>query len=71
VLFRSEEAYAAGFEDMHRRVPSLEKLARLAGFRPSTPLAQIVDRVVRHFQDQRELVASRPEPIRLMEAAGS
>jgi UDP-glucose 4-epimerase len=66
-----EEAYAAGFEDMHRRVPSLEKLARLAGFRPSTPLAQIVDRVVRHFQDQRELVASRPEPIRLMEAAGS
>ena len=53
-----EEAYAAGFEDMHRRVPCLEKLVRLTGYRPSTPLSQIVDLVVLHAQEGRELMAS-------------
>jgi len=37
-----EEAYAPGFEDMLRRRPSLAKLERTTGFRPRTPLAQII-----------------------------
>ncbi len=41
-----DEAYAAGFEDMQRRVPSVEKLQRLVGFRPSTPLSEIVNDVL-------------------------
>ena len=45
-----EQAYEAGFEDMLRRMPSLEKLERLTGFRPATPLEEIVDRVMTHFQ---------------------
>jgi|SRR5579864_1011993 len=40
-----DEAYEPGFEDMARRVPSLEKLVRLAGFRPTTPLPTIIDKV--------------------------
>jgi len=44
------EAYAAGFEDMHRRVPDVAKLERTTGFRPSTPLSEIIRDVV---QDQR------------------
>ena len=44
-----DQAYEPGFEDMHRRVPSLEKLQKLIGFRPSTPLTEIVDRVVAYF----------------------
>jgi UDP-glucose 4-epimerase len=44
------EAYAAGFEDMMRRVPDVSKLERLTGFRPRTPLDQIVADVV---ADQR------------------
>jgi UDP-glucose 4-epimerase len=44
-----DEAYEPGFEDMARRVPSVEKLVRLAGFRPSTPLPVIIDKVVAHF----------------------
>ena len=44
------EAYAAGFEDMMRRVPDVSKLERLTGFRPRTPLSQIVADVV---ADQR------------------
>jgi UDP-glucose 4-epimerase len=48
-----EEAYEPGFEDMPRRVPSVEKLERLTGFRPTIPLAQILDRVIEHFQKKR------------------
>jgi UDP-glucose 4-epimerase len=61
-----DEAYEPGFEDMARRVPSLEKLVRLAGFRPSTPLPVIIDQVVAHFAARHRLVpafASRPERI--------
>ncbi|MEP7344037.1 MAG: NAD-dependent epimerase/dehydratase family protein [Gemmatimonadaceae bacterium] len=44
------EAYAAGFEDMMRRVPDVSKLERVTGFRPRTPLSQIISDVV---ADQR------------------
>jgi UDP-glucose 4-epimerase len=39
-------AYGPGFEDMCRRVPSLEKLERHIGFRPTTPVEEIVDLVL-------------------------
>jgi UDP-glucose 4-epimerase len=45
-----DQAYEPGFEDMPRRVPSLEKLERLTGFRPTARLSEIVDRVVEHFE---------------------
>jgi UDP-glucose 4-epimerase len=45
------EAYAAGFEDMMRRVPDVTKLERVTGFRPRTPLSRIVADVV---ADQRQ-----------------
>ena len=48
-----EQAYEPGFEDMPRRVPSLEKLVRLTGHRPRMTLIEIVDRVVAHFQKKR------------------
>lgn len=41
-----EEAYAEGFEDMQRRVPDLSKLEDAVGFKPSTPLEEIVEDVV-------------------------
>lgn len=40
-----DEAYGPGFEDMFRRVPSLDKLQRLIGYRPLTPLSTIIDKV--------------------------
>ena len=40
-----DQAYEAGFEDMPRRVPSLEKLERLTAFRPAIQLLEIIDRV--------------------------
>jgi UDP-glucose 4-epimerase len=47
-----DQAYEPGFEDMPRRVPALEKLEKLAAFRPSIPLTDIVDGVVTYFQDK-------------------
>jgi UDP-glucose 4-epimerase len=38
--------YGPEFEDMDRRVPSLEKLERLVHYRPSTSLEPIIRRVV-------------------------
>lgn len=37
-----EQAYVAGFQDMQRRRPSVEKLHRVTGFRPRTSLAEII-----------------------------
>jgi len=40
-----EEAYGEGFEDMQRRVPSLEKANGLIGYRPTKTLADIINDV--------------------------
>jgi UDP-glucose 4-epimerase len=45
-----DEAYEPGFEDMMRRVPSVEKLHALTGFRSKTSLNEIIDRVALFFQ---------------------
>jgi UDP-glucose 4-epimerase len=38
------EAYEAGFEDMRRRKPVVDKLAATIQFRPETPLCTIIKR---------------------------
>jgi len=48
-------AYPAGFEDMQRRVPSTTKLEAEIGFRPLTPIREIVEAVVEH-ERRSELV---------------
>lgn len=49
-----DQAYEAGFEDMMRRVPAIEKLYALTGFRPRISLNEIIDRVVAFFQQKTE-----------------
>jgi len=51
------EAYGQGFEDMMRRVPSVEKLEKTIGFKPQTPLSTIIEEVV---AEQRELARANP-----------
>ncbi len=53
-----DQAYEPGFEDMQRRVPALEKLEDLTGFRPRTQLPEIVDRVAAYLASKRELVTA-------------
>src|SRR5580698_7239330 len=49
-----DQAYEPGFEDMPRRVPALEKLEGLTGFRPAIPLNDIVDGVIAYFRDKQD-----------------
>lgn len=56
-----DQAYEPGFEDMLRRVPSLKKLARMANFSPGTPLHEIVDSVIAHFQGKVPAVTPEAE----------
>jgi len=49
-----DRAYEPGFEDMMRRVPSVDKLEALTGFRPSTSLNEIIDRVAAFFRQETE-----------------
>lgn len=54
-----DRAYEPGFEDMMRRVPSVDKLHALTGFRPQTSLNEIIDRVTAYFRQKEESVAPR------------
>ncbi len=65
-----DQAYEPGFEDMPRRVPSLEKLVSLTGFRPSTSLVDIVDRVIAHCKKRTD-ARRAPIPDRLTAQAAS
>lgn len=46
------EAYAPGFDDMRRRVPSIEKISQLTGFYPRYSLDETLQRVINY---EREL----------------
>ena len=50
-----DEAYAAGFEDMQRRVPDVRKLEHAIGYRLNTPLERIIGDVV---AEQRAMLAA-------------
>ena len=72
VLVPYEEVYGPGFEDMFRRVPSLAKLERLIGYRPTTPLETIIDAVASEMRSRApegsaapldgDFAASVPQP---------
>src|SRR6202008_4251680 len=49
-----DQAYEPGFEDMMRRVPCVDKLHSITGFRPQTSLNEIIDRVTTYFQSKSE-----------------
>ncbi|MEO6656175.1 MAG: nucleoside-diphosphate sugar epimerase, partial [Pyrinomonadaceae bacterium] len=40
-----DEVYGAGFEDMQRRVPNLEKARNLIGYQPTRSLDDIINDV--------------------------
>jgi UDP-glucose 4-epimerase len=46
------QAYGIGFDDMSRRLPSIEKISRLTGFRPKVSLHEIVDRMIAKSREE-------------------
>lgn len=56
-----DQAYEPGFEDMMRRVPSVDKLYGLTGFRPQTKLSEIIDRVSSYLREKQ--TAAKPRAV--------
>jgi len=54
-----DQAYEAGFEDMPRRVPNLEKIRRLVGYTPTIGLDEILRRVIAHTRTAMEPAGRR------------
>lgn len=52
------EAYGEGFEDMQRRVPSLEKAKRLVGYQPTRTLEDIINDVAEQFREEQKTEAA-------------
>lgn len=51
------EAYGEGFEDMRRRVPSLEKAEKLIGYKPTRTLDDIINDVAREYHKKADSAA--------------
>lgn len=51
VLIPYDQAYEAGFEDMSRRVPNLQKIGAAVGYVPTVGLDEILRRVIAHERD--------------------
>jgi UDP-glucose 4-epimerase len=49
-LIPYEQAYGQGYEDMRRRVPSIEKIKAAIGWEPVIPLDQTLDDVIASFR---------------------
>jgi UDP-glucose 4-epimerase len=47
------QAYDENFEDMDRRIPCLDKIAALIGYRPTRNLDRIIDDVLDHLRSQQ------------------
>lgn len=49
-----DKAYEAGFEDMHRRLPCLEKIQATVGYAPKRSLDEIIQSVVEYYSSGDE-----------------
>ena len=57
-LIPYDEAYSAGFEDMERRVPCIDKIAALVGFSPKVSLDETISRIVESLKPGAVLLKS-------------
>jgi len=49
-----EKAYGAGFEDMQRRTPNIDKIQSLIGYQPTLNIDKILDSVIQFYKDGGE-----------------
>jgi UDP-glucose 4-epimerase len=54
-----DQAYEAGFEDMHRRLPDISKIQQLIGYQPSLDLPDMLKRIIAHERERLAVTALR------------
>lgn len=47
-----EDVYGKNFDDMRRRIPSLEKIHKQVGYQPKTSLTEILSKIIRYSRRQ-------------------
>lgn len=57
-----EQAYGAGFEDMQRRVPDIQKIERVVGWQPQRSLDETLQDVIVYESGQRSAVNAPTDP---------
>ncbi len=55
-----DEAYEAGFEDFRRRVPSLERIASVVDWKPSTVLNETIDQIIAYYREDMQHGGNQP-----------
>ncbi len=55
-----DQAYAAGFEDMHRRVPDIARINETIGWKPERGLEQILGDVIQEFKKSKNERVAHP-----------
>jgi UDP-glucose 4-epimerase len=55
-----EEAYEVGYEDMRRRVPSIDKISQFTGYRPQMKLDGILKSVIEYERNAMEPIVLEP-----------
>ena len=65
-----EEAYEAGFEDMRRRVPAIDKLSQLTGYQPQMKLDGILKAVIEYERTKLEPAVLAPSELQPALVAG-
>jgi len=51
-----EDAYGAGFEDMHRRVPDISKIKSFINFEPKVGIHGILDQTIEHITEEKNVI---------------
>lgn len=64
LLVPYEEAHAAGFEDMRRRMPDTGKINAAIGWEPTTLLDESLDQIIEYYRTlgREEVISRRPAP---------
>jgi UDP-glucose 4-epimerase len=64
VLVPYEQAHAAGFEDMRRRVPDTSRIRALIGWQPTSALEQTLDEIIAYYrlEENADEISRRPMP---------
>jgi UDP-glucose 4-epimerase len=50
-----DKAYSYAFDDLRRRVPSLEKIGKRVGYKPTLTLDQILKTIIEWMRDEQNL----------------
>jgi UDP-glucose 4-epimerase len=60
-----DQAYEAGFEDMRRRIPDIQKIKQYTSWEPTTPLDETIDQIIAYQRTRLKIRKQEsPDPVK-------